>query len=201
MTEMTSTPRSVTRRDVPAIAAALTSAFAREPLHQWMVPESQAWAEKAPRYFASYLNIIRRDGFADTVDGLNGAALWLSPHTPGGSFLSRISVPFVIWRLTGGRFTDVWSALPQLDQHRPQAPHWYLDMLGVAPEAAGQGIGVRLLKHGLARCDQSGEAVFLQTLSQEMIAYYQKHGFEVSGTFALPSGPSGWSMLRPPVRK
>jgi predicted N-acetyltransferase YhbS len=74
-------------------------------------------------------------------------------------------------------------------------------MLGVAPEAAGRGIGAQLLHHGLARCDQSGEGVFLQTLSEEMIAYYQNYGFAVSGKFALPSGPSGWSMTRPPRSK
>jgi GNAT superfamily N-acetyltransferase len=190
-------PRSVTRSDVASLAVSLTRAFAREPLHQWMVPDPKSWATKAPRYFSSYINIIRRDGFADTVDGLQGSALWLSPHKPGGSFLSRISVPFVIWRLTGSRFTQVWNALPQLDQQRPKTPHWYLDMLGVAPEASGQGIGAQLLRHGLARCDRTGEAVFLQTLSEEMIAYYHNYGFEVSGTFAVPSGPSGWSMTRP----
>ena len=197
MTESAVQPRPATKRDIAPMTEALVRAFAREPFHQWMVPDAGAWATKAPRYFTSYIKMIRRDGYADTVDGGQGAALWLSPDKPGGGMLSRFQVPFVLWRLAGQRFSDVWSVIPLINRHRPQDPHWYLDIIGVDPNYGRSGIGTALLAHGLKRCDQSGKAVFLDTLSADNTRFYEKHGFEITANFTLPSGLPIWTMVRP----
>lgn len=191
-------PRAATHADVGPMTEALVRAFAREPFHQWMVPDAEAWVAKAPKYFRSYIKMILRDGHADTVDGGHGSALWLSPDKPGGGFLSRFQVPFVLWRLAGQRFSDVWSVIPLINRHRPQDPHWYLDILGVDPSHGRAGMGTALLTYGLQRCDHSGKAVFLDTLSPESTGFYEKHGFEVTANFTLPSGLPIWTMVRPP---
>ena len=198
MSESAAHPRSATKRDVGPMTEALVRAFAREPFHQWMVPDADAWAAKAPKYFTSYIKMILRDGYADTVDGGHGGALWLSPDKPGGGMLSRFLVPFVLWRLAGQKFSDVWGVIPLINRHRPQDPHWYLDILGVDPAHDRSGIGSALLAHGLKRCDQSGEAVFLDTLSADNTRFYEKHGFDITANFTLPSGLSIWTMVRPP---
>lgn len=180
------------------MAEALVRAFAREPFHQWMVPDAQEWSKKAPKYFTSYIKMIRRDGYADTADGGHGAGLWLSPDKPGGGFLSRFQVPFVLWRLAGQKFNEVWSVIPLIEQHRPIDPHWYLDILGVDPAQASTGIGSALLTHGLERSDQSGRCVFLDTLSEDNVQFYERYDFEVTSQFALPSGLPIWTMVRQP---
>jgi ribosomal protein S18 acetylase RimI-like enzyme len=198
LNESTAFPRPATKKDVPQMAQAMVKAFAREPFHQWMVPDAEAWSKKAPKYFNSYIKLIRRDGYADTVDGGHGAALWLSPEKPGGGMLSRFQVPFVLWRLAGQKFTDVMSVIPLIERHRPQDPHWYLDVLGVDPAYGRTDVGSALLKHGLERCDRSGQSVFLDTLSESNVRLYEKHGFEVTAQFSLPSNLPIWTMVRQP---
>ena len=198
MSEPVITPRRATKADVPAITDALVRSFAGEPFHRWMVPDADQWAARAPRYFNTYVKMILRDGYADTVDGNHGAALWMSPHKPGGGLLSRIQVPFLLWRLAGQKFRDVWSVIPLIERHRPKDPHWYLDILGVDPSHGRQGFGLSLLIHGLKRSDAAGQSVFLDTFSQDNIRFYERHGFEVTASFTLPSGLPVWTMVRTP---
>ncbi len=75
MSDPAPTPRRVTKADVPVVTDALVRSFAREPFHQWMVPDAEQWAVRAPRYFTRYVKMIMRDGYADTADGGHGAAL------------------------------------------------------------------------------------------------------------------------------
>ena len=198
MTHPAVLPRPATRADVAPMAASLVRAFAREPFHQWMVPDADMWIKKAPKYFTSYIKMIRRDGYADTVDGGHGSALWLSPDKPGGGMLSRFQVPFVLWRLAGSKFNDVWNVIPLIDRHRPQDPHWYLDILGVDPDHASTGIGSALITHGLKRCYESGKLVFLDTLMEGNARFFEKHGFDVTASFTLPSCLAIWTMVRQP---
>ncbi len=191
------TPRAATRSDIPAITDTLVRSFAREPFHRWMVQDDEMWARKAPRYFRAYIKMVLRDGAADTVDGGHGAALWLSPDNPGGSFLSRVQIPFILWRLAGAKFKDVWAILPLIERHRPPDPHWYLDVLGVDPDHEGQGVGSALLQHGLARSDASNRSVFLDTLSQDSVRFYERHGFRVTAFFSLLGDLPIWTMVRP----
>lgn len=85
-----------------------------------------------------------------------------------------------------------------IKRHRPQGPHWYLDVLGVDPAQGCKGIGTALLQHGLKRSDVSEQSVFLDTLSEDNVRFYERHGFEVTAHFNLPSGLPIWTMVRLP---
>ena len=190
-------PRSATKAGIPAMTETLVRSFTREPFHQWMVPDPTRWAEKAPRYFRAYIKMILRDGCADTAQDGAVAALWLAPNKPGG-MLSRIQLPFVLWRLAGVRFKAVWETIPQLERNRPQDPHWYLDVLGVEPRHARQGLGSALLQYGLSRSDAAGQPVVLDAMSVENVGFYERHGFAVTTQTKLDSGLSIWTMARQP---
>ena len=61
------------------------------------------------------------------------------------------------------------------------------------------GWGARLMRPVLDRADAEGLPVSLETLREENVAYYRRHGFEVAATLALPGGgPRCWVMKRPP---
>ena len=175
----------------------LVQSFAREPFHQWMVPDPDRWVEKAPGYFRAYIKMILRDGRAETARDGAAVALWLAPNKPGG-LLSRLQLPLVLWRLAGTKFKQVWEVIPKIDQNRPQEPHWYLDMLGVDPSHARQGVGSALLENGIARSDAAKLPVYLDAMSADNVTFYERHEFEVTAHITLPSGLSIWTMARQP---
>lgn len=75
---------------------------------------------------------------------------------------------------------------------------WYLQVLAVEPSRMGQGIGSRLLHHGLQRVDADGEPAYLETSRIENVRLYERHGFVVENAAArlLPGGPTHWLMNR-----
>lgn len=86
-----------------------------------------------------------------------------------------------------------------LDVESLRTPHWYLWILGVAPEAQGQGVGSALLHEMLQRDDVRRHPVLLETMTARNVRFYQKHGFQVTGHGRAPlNGPEIWTMRRDP---
>ncbi len=79
-------------------------------------------------------------------------------------------------------------------QCHPQAPHWYLPLLGTDSAHQGLGHGTMLLQHVLRQCDRDRAPAYLESTSPRNI--YRRHGFEVMGTIAVDSTCSLTPMLR-----
>lgn len=95
-------------------------------------------------------------------------------------------------RLRYARYEEAWTV------GAPQGPHHYLGVLGVAPEAQGQGIGRLLLSEVAALVDgePNSEGVWLDTENPRNVAFYEGRGFTVAAV--RPLGPiSIWGMWRP----
>ena len=78
-------------------------------------------------------------------------------------------------------------------------PHDYIAYVGVAPEGQGQGLGTRLLRPTLDRCDTEGLPTYLEATSERNRALYARLGFQVQGELRLGSSPSLWLMRQPPA--
>ncbi|WP_143860746.1 GNAT family N-acetyltransferase, partial [Nocardia cerradoensis] len=83
----------------------------------------------------------------------------------------------------------------QLGQHRavvdvpvahPREPHWYLAVLGTLPGVRGQGYGQALMRSRLDRCDAEGIPAYLESSKPQNVPYYERFGFDVTGTLAAP---------------
>lgn len=85
------------------------------------------------------------------------------------------------------------SGMAALSQD-PQARSLTVDLLAVAPEAQGQGVGRALLSHAeaLAR-DAGAQAMHLHTVAKydHLIRLYKGAGFEITHTGPRPKGDDG----------
>jgi ribosomal protein S18 acetylase RimI-like enzyme len=90
-----------------------------------------------------------------------------------------------------------WQAVHgELAALRPAEPHWYLDLLGVAPEHQGRGVGRALLSDLLVRVDAVGAASYLETDRRENLAFYESAGYAVLSEEQILGLPV-WRMWRP----
>jgi len=79
-------------------------------------------------------------------------------------------------------------------------PHWYLWVLGVAPDSQGKGIGSRLIQPVLDCSDKEQISCYLETETERNVAFYEKRGFEVVSEGEVPGYDLKlWSLLREPL--
>ncbi len=190
--------RFAIRDDVPAVSSALARAFSDDPLMEHLVPERRREA-RMERFFGFEIGSIRPRGRIYTTADRAGAALWAEP----GHWQLRItevlaSAPTML-RVFSGRFPRGLQVLSKIEARHPtDEPHWYLGVLGTDPAQQGRGIGSALLAPVLGECDRDGIGAYLESSKESNIAFYARHGFEVTEEIPLPGGPSVWGMWRAP---
>lgn len=79
-------------------------------------------------------------------------------------------------------------------------PTWHLVAIGVDPAHQGEGLGSALVRSGLHKADLTGSPVYLETETEENVAFYERFGFEVIEQIVVEKvGVPMWLMRRPPV--
>ena len=77
--------------------------------------------------------------------------------------------------------------------------HWYLMVIGTDPAVRGAGLGQALMRSRLDRCDAEGAPAYLEATKPDLVPYYSRFGFDVTGKIDLPDGgPTMWLMWRQP---
>lgn len=199
MTSPTPTPRRATAADIPVTAAMLARAFHDDPVAAWTCPSDDLRWRMLERFYATRLRQVLRAGEVWVEPALAGAALWLSPGNARTSVrddleLARCQMhPRLLARLP-----LVVRGLKGIEAQHPSKPHWYLNVLGTAPEAQGRGIGSAVMETVLDRCDQERSGAYLESSKEANVAFYERHGFRVVHEHDLPRGPRLWLMWRDP---
>jgi ribosomal protein S18 acetylase RimI-like enzyme len=195
----TPTVRPATAADVPGMAAALTRAFNDDPVTTWLFP-SVRYDHRLRAYFEMYVRQISlRHGVTYTTEGHEGGAIWLPP----GKWELRPAdivrtLPTTI-RALGRRLPFAFRTLLQIEKRHPRTPHFYLATLGTDPAHQGKGVGTALLAPVLERCDAEGVPAYLESSKERNVAFYARHGFEVTEELDLMGGgPRLWLMWREP---
>jgi GNAT superfamily N-acetyltransferase len=184
--------------DVPALAGALARAFDDDPVMGWLFPDPVRRTRTLPKFFSVHLTkIVLPHGEVYTTGDLDGGALWEPPGKwrLGAWGQVRMLPDFI--RLFGRRLGVASRGLNLVEAHHPRELHWYLAVLGTEPARQGQGIGSTLMAPILERCDREGLPAYLESSKESNIAFYGRHGFEVTGEIQLPGGPPVWPMWRP----
>jgi len=180
-------------REANAIAT-LTLAFAADPANRWCWPATGDFLAAFPA-FARALGgraFESESGF-EVGDGA-GVALWLPPGVePDEAEMDAVMAGALRPEIA----EDIGGVLEGMAEHHPREPHWYLPLIAADPNWIGQGLGARLMKHALRRCDEQGVAAYLESSNPRNISLYQRHGFKITGRIQSGSSPVMTPMLRP----
>jgi len=132
------------------------------------------------------------------ADGGAGAAIWSPPEQ--WELSTREGLPFLLSLLrTPRRLSAAPRFFAGADRLHPDEPHWYLDLVGTRPERQGEGIGARLLRPVLDRCDEQGLPEWTYSSNRQNLAFYHRLGFEVLDEVVLVDGaPPVFPILRRP---
>jgi ribosomal protein S18 acetylase RimI-like enzyme len=185
--------------EVPQLAGALARAFDDDPVMTWIFPDPETRPKRLAGLFALTLRRHHlRHGEVWTTEGLPGAAAWCAPgqwRIPTGDQLRNL--PSLL-RLIGPRLFTRLGGMAESERRHPGEAHWYLATLGLEPAAQGRGLGSDLLRPVLERCDAEGLGAYLECSKRDNIAFYRRHGFDVTCDIQLGDGPTVWGMWRPP---
>ncbi len=133
---------------------------------------------------------------------LLGVALWQPPGRFPLSALRKARMTPALLRvvLAAPRTFPLFARSgAALEQAFPEEPVWYLQALGIHPNAQRRGVGGALLAAGLAIVDADHVACHLHTSEKANVEYYKRWGFELTqpGFPAGPGGPTYYGMTRP----
>lgn len=85
----------------------------------------------------------------------------------------------------------------ELRENLVEEPHWNLSPIGVKPEYQGKGSASKLIRPFLKYLDTQQISCFLETMTQENLAIYERYGFDVVGEIKIPNTELiNWGMLR-----
>lgn len=173
--------------------ATLVSAFRRDPVERWLYPEDHQYEQHFPHFLEAFGGLAFARGTAWRLGDYAAVALWLPPHAePDGEQIVRILVDSV----APAKHADTLAALEQMDAAHPTYAHWYLPWFGVHAARQGQGLGSQLMTACLGVVDAARLPAYLETPNPRTLAFYQRHGFEVTGTISAGTCPPITLMLR-----
>jgi len=177
--------------DLDALEGALTRAFADDPLMAWIYrtdpPEQR---EEHLREFMRFaLNVGLPAGHTYAVGTNAGAAIWGPPDV---DILGEdVLTPFfeMLGRQIGDEAERVGNGLMSIAESHPHdEPHFYLFVLGTDAPFQGQGLGSRLIRDVLDRCDRQGLPAYLESSNPRNVPFYERHGFRVQREMDLGDG-------------
>jgi GNAT superfamily N-acetyltransferase len=193
--------RKAIAADVDRLAGVLARAFYDDPVIMWMIPDDgrrRRVGDAAYRIFLERIYMPNDEVYTD--DQRRGAALWSPPGRWRIPVRAQLRMGPRLLRLFGARRMPLLlRGLNKIEREHPdEVPHWHLGILGTDPDAQGKGVGSAVMAPILARCDAEGVPAYLESSKHANIAFYRRHGFEVTDTISLPEGPDVWGMWREP---
>jgi GNAT superfamily N-acetyltransferase len=185
--------------DAEALGDALARAFADDPGFLHVLPEDGDRVERLRVFFETELRSVALPrGLVWTTEELVGAAIWGPPDDWAVPITTSLRESRAMIRAFGRRLPlALWSRIRMDSKHPRRPPHWYLAVMGVAPEWQGKGLGTALMRPGLDEIDAASRPAYLESSTPRSRALYVRNGFKVTGELNLPrGGPPVWLMWR-----
>ncbi len=196
---MTIDVRQAGPADMDAIVETVTAAFFEDPLWGPVFPDRSLRAAQASQLWRLF---VESPGLRYPWTFLTGhadaAAIWVPP---GGHELTEeedAGYDEFLVSFAGRAAADEIQAIGQaFDDAHPTEPHFYLSLLATNPRARGRGLGMDLVRDGLARIDALRMPAYLESSNPAANdARYRSVGFEPIGELVMPSGHRVTTMWR-----
>ncbi|MFJ8913272.1 GNAT family N-acetyltransferase [Amycolatopsis sp. NPDC102389] len=183
--------RAAQPSEMDTVVEVLAEAFQNDPVSRWVFPGDERRAVAQPIFHRAVLTgTLAAGGHVDVTDDLSGAVLW----TPGGE--DDVDGD-AFAGLTGEEIGRLSALFELMTEHAPGGEYHHAQFIGVRENARRQGIGARLLKHGLDR--YGAVPAYLEASSPESAKLYRRLGFRDHGpAFAAEGGPPMLPMWREP---
>jgi GNAT superfamily N-acetyltransferase len=181
--------------DVGRAIDVLARAFRADPITRWAWPDDAVYDRHFAGFAVAFAGAAFAHGTALVDDDYAGAALWLPP----GAHANEEALGAIIaMTVAEERQVHLFELVELQANTHPQAPHWYLPLIGVHPAHQGKGVGSRLLTRSLQLSDEQGLPAYLEATSPGSRDLYQRFGFEVVTELQVADSPPMWPMLRRP---
>jgi len=191
-------PRVASPHDRDVVVSILVSAFHDDPTWSWAFPDPSLRAEQHRRLWGLFVEGAMRYRWVWLTPGNTAASVWIPPNGTELSQEQEAALEPTIVEMLGADAAPVMQAFELFDRAHPrEVPHFYLSLLATRVEHRGRGYGLGLLAGNLRRIDDAGMPAYLEASNPANVALYERHGFEVRGSFKLPGhGPEVFTMWR-----
>jgi ribosomal protein S18 acetylase RimI-like enzyme len=195
----------LTLSDVEPAAQVLSQAFANDPLCVYILPSQKTRVKILYKFFLVYgeLNIGNNRGYG-IGDPLQGVAYWKSPTQENLSISLKslgkvIPLFFTLYFAGYMRGKPITAQIDAMHKKYADEPHYYLDNLGVMPNAQGQKLSSKLLRPILQIADEQKVITYTDTVTRSNVAIYEHFGFQCVEECAVTNtGVTIWALRRPP---
>lgn len=191
--------RLATDADLAWAPEVLGRAFEDDPVWEWVIPSGKSRRlSRLASIMGLFVEAHLPDGEVFVSDDHSSMGVWCPPKTwrvPESFYLRK--APRILHALGLARVRSLMT-LGAIEKAHPREPHHYLAMLGTDPVHQGKGHGGRLITAVTEQADSEGVGCYLESSKESNVPYYGRFGFEVTGEFHLPDGPTMWFMWRDP---
>ncbi len=192
--------RTATKSDLDTIADTFGAAFEDDPVARWTIGTRRTTDARVGRLYQALTDGHLDDGLSTISADGRCAAIWAAPNhfrVPARKLLRH--VPAVV-RTLGPRGCARVLSMAEVEKLHPPEPHYYLAILGTHPDRQGRGYAAEALAPVLRRADEEGTGCYLESSKESNVPWYNRQGFEVTGTHDLGrgDGPRLWLMWREP---
>lgn len=191
--DSTQDTRAARASDVDEMARILTLAFLHDPVWGPVFLQSDRRRDAANTFWRFICTEAMR--FPDSRvaasagEALKAVSVWLPPGADEVSDTSHVAYDAMTLELLGSAAADrLARAGEQFAAARPDEPHAYLTLLGVAPEWRGGGHGMSLLRAALSRYDALGIPTYLESSNPVNDGRYELLGYRPRSKVILETG-------------
>lgn len=188
------------RSDLTAAGRSLAAAFDDDPVWRWLVGDRRSFSWRTSQLMRCITAMHLTTNSVWISPGAAAVGVWAPPRRYRTTTAQFLAVAHRFVPAAGISAMKRFSSLAAIDDLHPDEPHWYLALLGTDPAHQGRGLGGAVMAPAMARADDEGVGCYLESSKEDNIAFYRRHGFEVTGTHDIDggNGPRLWLMWRDP---